>query len=575
MIKRSYKFSGKWTRGFLILGILFFYQSTIAQLPRKILESAKDRITNPNTRPATPAQRGTEPADSVPGIFKNRDDLADSITISYRYLDSLRSVRLDSSLNDFNRYFSVPPYYVTLGNNGSAGYPVLFSPQLKAGWDAGFHAYDLYRFTIENTKFYKTTRPYTQLTYLLASGKEQFIDILHTQNVKPSWNFGFEYRLISAPGTFRTQKTGHNNYRLFSNYQGKKKRYAAWFVLNGNKLAAAENGGIQNDSFLNDKNRDKRIAIPVNLGGDASSPNSIFSTRIPTGNIYKDVTFFLRQSYDLGKRDSVKINDTTQEYLFYPKFRFQHTINYTSYKYKFSDIVSGIDKDGKRFAEFDSTFFKDRYDTAIAIIGDTLFFQVEEKWKVLTNDFSIRQFPETKNPAQFIEIGARIENFRGMFASDTSNFYNVALHAEYRNKTRNRKWDALLKGEFYTVGLNSGDYFVTAGLTRFLNQKFGNIQVSFTNVNRSPSFIFDDRSSFNFKNPLRSKKENLTVLSAMSENPKFTLWARNISIANYAYFKNFYQTDQFSSLVNITQVQAAKKFNLRFLRRKLFYTVIL
>src|SRR6476469_8370363 len=95
--------------------------------------------------------------------FQHRDDLADSITISYKLLDSLKSDRLDSTLHDFGAFFSVPPDYVTLGNNGSAGYPILFTPLLKAGWDAGFHAYDDYRYKIEGTKFYQTTRPFSKL----------------------------------------------------------------------------------------------------------------------------------------------------------------------------------------------------------------------------------------------------------------------------------------------------------------------------------------------------------------------------------------------------------------------------
>src|SRR4051812_7721546 len=48
--------------------------------------------------------------------FEHRDDLADSITITFRYMDSLRTNRLDSSLNDFNKFFSVPANYITLGN---------------------------------------------------------------------------------------------------------------------------------------------------------------------------------------------------------------------------------------------------------------------------------------------------------------------------------------------------------------------------------------------------------------------------------------------------------------------------
>jgi hypothetical protein len=49
------------------------------------------------------------------------------------------------------------------------------------------------------------------------------------------------------------------------------------------------------------------------------------------------------------------------------------------------------------------------------------------------------------------------------------------------------------------------------------------------------------------------------VLTATAINRRFTLMARNISITNYTYFKNFYQTDQFNGLVNLTQVTASAK----------------
>src|SRR4029079_11885114 len=55
------------------------------------------------------------------------------------------------------------------------------------------------------------------------------------------------------------------------------------------------------------------------------------------------------------------------------------------------------------------------------------------------------------------------------------------------------------------------------------------------------------------------KKENITVISAAANNPRFTLLARNISMTNYTYFKNYYQTDQFNGLVNITQFVASTK----------------
>jgi len=201
--------------------------------------------------------------------FEHRDDAKDSINISYRYIDSTNRNRLDSSINDFDRYYSVPSTYQYLGNNGAAATSLIFQPNTKTGWDGGFHAFDVYRFTLENTKLYKTTRPFSMLGYQLASGKEQMIKAMHTQNPTPNLNFGFDYRLISAPGFFVTQNTSHNNVRFFSTYQGKRKRYSASLVLINNTIRASENGGIQNDSSLKDPNKKARYSVNVNLGNAA------------------------------------------------------------------------------------------------------------------------------------------------------------------------------------------------------------------------------------------------------------------------------------------------------------------
>ena len=166
-----------------------------------------------------PSGRGGQSTDSI--HFEHRDDAKDSVNISFRYLDSIRPIRFDSSINDFYKYFIVPAYQQYLGNDGAAGYPLIFSPYAKAGWDAGFHAYDAYKYTLENSRFFKTTRPFTQLIYQGFPAKEQVIKILHTQNPKPNLNFGLEFKLINSPGFLAYQNTNHSNLRFFSNYQGK------------------------------------------------------------------------------------------------------------------------------------------------------------------------------------------------------------------------------------------------------------------------------------------------------------------------------------------------------------------
>ena len=60
--------------------------------------------------------------------FEHRDDAKDSITVTYRFLDSLRSLRLESNIDDFYKYYMVPYTWQHLGNSGAAGYSLIFSP---------------------------------------------------------------------------------------------------------------------------------------------------------------------------------------------------------------------------------------------------------------------------------------------------------------------------------------------------------------------------------------------------------------------------------------------------------------
>src|SRR6185369_16746373 len=113
---------------------------------------------------------------------------------------------------------------------------------------------DIYKYKLEKVRFMNTTRPYSELNYMLASRAEQLIELVHTQNIKPNWNFLGQYRLVNAPGFFKNQKTNHNNYLLTSWYQTINKRYNAYLVLLGNKLQAGENGGIQDTANFLDNN---------------------------------------------------------------------------------------------------------------------------------------------------------------------------------------------------------------------------------------------------------------------------------------------------------------------------------
>lgn len=488
--------------------------------------------------------------------FEHRNDAKDSITISYKFIDGIKANSIDSSVDDFDKYYSVPSTYQYLGNNGAAAFSLLYQAPVNAGWDLGFHAFDVYKYTVESTKYYTTTKPFSSLSYQLASGKEQMLKAGHTQNPSTRLNVGFDYKLISAPGLFVTQSNNHNAYRFFGHYQGAKKRAATYWSVVGNNIRASENGGIVNDSLLLDPNRKDRFSVPVNLGGSAAYKTNPFATTVTTGNTYRDFNFFIRQSYDFGKKDSVAINDSTTEYLFYPKLRLQYSFQTSVNRIAFGDVLA------------DSSLYHQWYGLQLSKQTDT--FQIQEKWNTILQDFSLVQFPDTKNQAQFFSAGISLQNIHGYLASDTVSFYNLSLHGAYRNQTRNKKWDLSLNGSFYLKGVNGGDYQVHAGLSRKVSNRFGYLGVFFHNINRTPSFVFDNRSSFNFGNSNQWNKENITSFGIQLEGPLVKLGLTNNLIFNQVFFKNYYQPEQYSTAINLIQLRAETRIPL--FRKWAWYT---
>jgi hypothetical protein len=531
----------------LFTGLIIFSVTTSAQ--RTLIQGAGNRVKQFS------GQRGGGSGEGSDSL-RHRNKLEDSITINFRYLDSARSYKLDSSITDFSRRYPVPATHIYLGNTGNAARSLLFSPNFTVGFDPGFHAFDVYKWKMERVRFFNTTRPYSEINYMLGSRTEQIIELLHTQNIKPNWNFSFQYRLINSPGFFKNQKTNHNNYLLTSWFQSVNKRYNNYFVLLSNRLQSSENGGIKTDAkYLDDPVYKDRFNIPVNIGGDNDFTANFFSTKITTGNKYNEFTVLLRQQYDLGKKDSL-VTDSTVIPLFYPRLRFEHTLQYSQDKYVFQDFVA------------DSAYYKTYYDIYIPNTADT--FQLKDRWREISNDFSIYQFPDAKNLQQFIKLGLTVQNLTGQFTIQKKSFYNLFGHAEYRNKTRNQKWDMEANVKLYFTGLNAGDYQAYVSLQRYAGKKMGYLQLGFENANRNPSFIFEGWSSFYLLHTIQNfKKENNTHLFASFYLPflKLKLTGDYYLLTNYSYISNYFQLQQESSLFNVLRlslektVRLAKNFN--------------
>ncbi|HSZ86079.1 MAG TPA: putative porin [Puia sp.] len=487
--------------------------------------------------------------------LQHRTGLEDSITINYRFLDSSRLKKLDSTIYDFTKKYPLPWNYTDLGNYGTPSHNLIFTPLMQTGWDPGFHSYDPYLFTVDETRFYNTTRPYTELGYLLGSKKEQYIGIIHTQNIKPNWNAAIQYRLISSSGTFQSQNTNHNNYRFSSWYQSLNKRYQAFLIFIGNKIQSADNGGLQNLADLDSITFTDHTTVPTNLGQGSPYADGPYSQAMLTGTKYQTTTYMLRQQYDIiGKKDSI-VTDSTVIPLFYPFFRAEHTIQCSTYKYNFTDN------------DIDSAYYASHYNYTTSNSPYTInfsrdSFSKQDYWRQMLNDFSLYQFPEPKNPQQFIKIGATAEYLGGIFDSSSTSFYNFFLHGEYRNKTRNQKWDIEANGKFYLAGIYAANYSTYITLRRYISKQIGYLQVGFQNTNRTPSFAYDRASSFSFQSDQNFSKENITHLFASLDQPlhNFHLSGNYYLVNNYHYFTDYYKENQQSSPFNVLEITAEKKF---------------
>ena len=539
-------------RKYLPLLVCFLATQAIAQDPRaQPLPSRGNMPVNlggvggmGNGRQGMSSMMRGEGNDSL----KRRDKNEDSITIFYRLLDRWGPFKLDSSVSDFTKRFPIKPTTIHLGNLGSASRSLLFSAPAMVGFDPGLHAYDLYRWKEEELRFFQTTRPYSEINYQLGSRVEQLISLLHTQNIKPNWNFLFQYRLVNSPGIFQHQRTNHNNYLFSSRYQSKNLRYHIWTYMLGNRLQSEENGGIiDTTQILDDPIYSDRFNIPVWLGGASTFSANFFSNTISTGIRYRQTQFLWRQQYDLGKKDSL-VTDSTVIPLFFPRLRLEHQLRYDRSAYHFFD----------KNPQFD---YYQQFYSGLPTRFDSL--DLRDDWKTLSNSFSLYQFPDAKNLQQFIKLGLELQWVEGQTTKTNLSFFNTVGQFLYRNLTRNKKWDLEVGAQLFLAGEHSGNYRLAVQLQRMLAQGKGSLQVGALQLNRTPSFIFDARSSFFLESTaLAFKKENYTQFFSVIDWSALGITLRGdyFLINNYSYLIDYQKPQQTSSVFNVLQLQALKTF---------------
>ncbi len=500
-------------------------------------------------RPINPNMK-TAGGDSL----EQRDNNEDSITIYYRMFDSSRIRFLDSSINDYTLRFPLPASYFFLNHPGNAARSVIFQPNTAPGYDPGFHGFDIYQLNLANTRFFNTTRPYTELEYLLGAKSEQTIKILHTQNIRPLWNASFEYRLFNGPGIYKNASSNHSNIRFSSNFLTVNRRYSGNFVFIRNRSKVNENGGLRDEDFIkiNNPAYNDRFNVPTWLGGDEAFSTNFFSSSLASGNDYSNQTLLYRHQYDIGQKDSSYNADSVITRRFYPRLRLQHSFLYKQSSFQYND----------NFAQ--DTSVQNIYKNRFGLLRVDTPFTLIDQWRELTNEAAVILFPERNNQEQFLKLGAAFQALKGTFDTTGDNFNSVYLLGEYRNRTRNRKWDINAQGKFFVTGPYAGNFTAGGTIQTDLGSKLGKLSLGFQNSLRTPSFVFDERSNFILQNNLSLNNENWTTLSAdlFINRLGLILKGRYYLISNYTYWTEYAEATQDATLQNVLHLSGEKKFKL-------------
>jgi hypothetical protein len=559
----------------IILFFCVFAQAVFAQTPTN--PSYPNNYPNnypgqqgqrPNLRDTSTSLKNLTVDQQLDSLRKRQDRKRDTVIFNSKFIrvtnerllkDSTQLLPLDTGMVNFENY---SPLYqprsprIGLGNLGLDQRSLLFEPSKTIGFDAGLHTLDPYLLNPQDLNYYRARVPYTQL-YLVTGGlKEQVFKVLHTQNVNPRLNIGFNANFIGSQGFYSKQLLAQNvsdvNFAAFSWYESKNKRYNLLANLSYNSLKAPETGSIRNDSIFVTGSIDK-----------TSEPSRLENTY----ENWKQSGLYLKQLYYIGRLDSVKKGTGNSNIL--PTQRVSYTLNYTTRKYNF------IQNDNDLYNVFPDYYYSSNYSrdslTVQHLQNDfsysfylrgkgVKFVKNEVKLDLgLTQDYY--HYTQYVRDTTFDQYGNKVN--LPMKVQDAS-FQDITLKAKFSYRFSDKIG---IEGDFQQIaaGRDAGDFLYDAKVLLAGNDKAGKITFEGYSQSSSPPLVYTDWISnhFIFHDQFHNQKTNSLSFHYVNNPLKLDLKAEYFLISDYLYFES--QTGgidahpvQLNSDINLLKVSLGK-----------------
>ncbi len=525
----------------------------------------------PDVPYGTDTLRGARPAQSIDSVRKRLEGDKDTVIYSAKYVkvtnerllnDSTQVFPIDTGLTNFENYTALMQPRsprIHLGNTGLPQRALLFEPAKTVGFDVGLHSLDVYMMGPQDVNYYRARVAYTNLSFFSGafsnSNADQVFRMVHTQNIKPNWNFTVNFNNTGSRGYYRRQNVSDLNAAISTWYESKGKRYNLLGTLFFNNIRTPESGAILNESVFTTGSLDKQQ--------EAVRLNNSYTNHRNNG-------FYLKQFYYVGRIDTIQ-SASKEVAKILPTQRVAHTFFYNIQKYRFRqnepdtyrafpDYYFNNDISQDSIAV---TSFRNEFSYSFYLRGRSVsFVKNEVKLDVgLTHD--LFHFNQYVNDSLVNNLRDQVRRVQG------KTYQNIKLNAKFSYRFSDR---VLLDGDFQQVvtGYNFGDYLYDAKLTLAGGQRAGKIILGAYAQNNEAPLIFKNWISnhYVYTNTNIGKQQiNNFSFNYINDKYKFDVKAEYFLISGYQYFAS--QTPggidaapaQLNSPMNLLKLAAGKRFD--------------
>ncbi len=473
--------------------------------------------------PKAYAQVEEEFSSALDSARAKEDNKKDSVVFTAKYVRYTnlatmkrltKTYQLDTSHVNFQYYNKQNlPWNpsINLGSYGLATRDLLYTPNKNIGFQSGYHALERYILHPDSVEYFRARARFSELYAVGFFFDDQVFRARIAQNINPNLNIGAEYHASNTDGYYKNQEYSDRKGAIFSWYESPSKRYNLLTNFTFNTVDASENGSVLNDTLFRDTsdNSGNPARYPVRLNGQQKNRPY---------NKWKDFGLFLRQSYYMGRIDTV--NKGLPDAEIHPTNVIAHNSSIRQQKF---------------------IFFKNEADgnNAFPLANYT---EVHDTTKITTisNDFTYSFFLRSKS----LKNEARVELG---FQNDLIWYADSVLSQMYQNSMAkgnigykfSDKVDVNFSAKQILLGRNIGDFLYEAYADVHVNDVIGKLRIGAYTQNQSPEMIYQTANlTYHSWSDLGLDKIKTQNLNFSYANKKigFNGKVEYFLINNYTYF---------------------------------------